>query len=171
MGGTVLIVTDHRDYFEWISEQASNCKFELDSRVIPPVFGTKYERKWAEQGQSKFFQLSMIKRYHIDIPVEEDIILKTRVLEHFSPERFQPIGGKNGVVVEFKESMYDPLRQKAMVRALVAEGGFVQNFWVEIVKEEKGWRIRPAKGCCLVPTVGVQKALDLLYRSATREKD
>lgn len=171
LGGDILIVTDHKDYFEWILEQGSNCGFELDSRLIPPVFATKYERKWREQGQSEFFQISMTKRDHIDIPVEEDIVLKTHVLDHFSPERFQPMGGKNRVVVEFKESMYDPLRQKAMVRALVAEGGFVQNFWVEIVKEEKGWHIRPAKGCCLVPTVGVQKALDLLYKSATREKD
>jgi hypothetical protein len=57
-----------------------------------------------------------------------------------------------------------------MVRAMVAEGGFVQNFWIEIVKDGPRWRIRPAKGCCIVPSVGVQEALDLLYEASRHEK-
>ncbi|RLB43333.1 MAG: tRNA (guanosine(46)-N7)-methyltransferase TrmB [Deltaproteobacteria bacterium] len=171
MGGGALIVTDHKDYYEWILQQSVDCGFEVNAGTIPPSFATKYERKWREQGQTEFFQIKMQKRDHMDIPLEEEVALKTHTLTDFSPEQFRPISGKNGIVVEFKESMYDPLRQKAMVRALVAEGGFVQNFWVEIVKEDKVWRIRPAKGCSVVPTLGVQRALDLIYESAKKGKN
>ena len=167
-GGTVMIVTDHRLYCEWILEQTQGCGFEITEETCPPVYSTKYEKKWVEQGQNEFFRIKMKKVLHLDIPVEEDITLRTHVSEHFSPEDFHPKGGKKTAVVEFKETLYDPVRQKAMVRAIVAEGGFVQSFWIEIIRDSNHWRIRPARGCSIVPTVGVQEALDFLYESISQ---
>ncbi len=168
--GSILIVTDYRPYCDWILEQALGCGFELATETCPPCYNTKYEKKWLqEKGQEQFYRIHMKKIGHLELPLEEDIALKTRVVENFAPEYFQPKGGKNVAVIEFKETLYDPLRQKAMVRAMVAEGEFVQNFWVEIIKDGSRWRIRPAKGCCIVPTLGVQEALDLLYEAALGE--
>ena len=165
-GGTVLIVTDHEDYYHWVLEQTEGSGFAVDTELCPPRYFTKYEKKWLDLGQSRFFQITMRKTTHMSIPVEEDITLKTYCIPRFVPEFFHPKGCRDGVVVEFKETLYDPLRQKAMVRALVVEGNYIQNFWVEIAKEEKCWRIRLAKGCGVVPTAGVQRALDLIYQSA-----
>jgi len=167
--GIAVIVTDHRPYYEWILEQTQSSGFEITTDTCPPGYSTKYEKKWLEQGQMEFFRIKMKKIVHLKIPVEEDIALKTHILEDFSPEHFQPKGRKNLAVVEFKESLYDPLRQKAMVRAMVAEGSFVQNFWIEIIRDGTRWRIRPARGCSIVPTVGVQEALDFLYESIRQD--
>ena len=168
--GGLMVVTDYRPYQEWIVEQGQGCGFRISTEICPPSYRTKYEKKWQDQGQTEFFRINMEKVSHFQVPLEEDIALKTYVLEHFSPEHFRPKGGKNIAVVEFKETLYDPLREKAMVRAMVAEGGFVQNFWIEIIKDRDKWRIRPARGCSIVPTAGVQEALDLVYESAKAKK-
>jgi len=68
--------------------------------------------------------------------------------------------------VEFKETLYDPIQQKGMIRAVVEEDNLTQDFWIEILKREKGWHIRPAKGCGMIPTLGVQCALDLVHDAA-----
>jgi len=168
--GAAVVVTDYRPYGQWVIEQAQGCGFEITTDSSPPSYRTKYEKKWQDQGQTEFVRISLNKVSHVQIPFEEDVVLKTYVLEHFSPELFSPKGGKNIAVVEFKETLYDPLREKAMVRAMVAEGNFVQNFWIEIIKNGPKWRIRPARGCSIVPSAGVQEALDLVYESAKAQR-
>jgi hypothetical protein len=53
-----------------------------------------------------------------------------------------------------------------MVWVFVAEEGLTQDFWIEIVHTGTAWAIRPARGCGIVPTVGVQCALDLVRDTA-----
>jgi hypothetical protein len=53
-----------------------------------------------------------------------------------------------------------------MVWVFVAEEGLTQDFWIEIVHTGSDWAIRPARGCGIVPTVGVQCALDLVHDTA-----
>jgi hypothetical protein len=36
----------------------------------------------------------------------------------------------------------------------------MQHLWIEVVREGDEWRIRPSHGWGVVPTVGVQRALD-----------
>ncbi len=62
--------------------------------------------------------------------------------------------------------LYDPRRQKGLVWVFVAETGLTQDFWIEIVRSGGEWAIRPARGCGIVPTVGVQCALDLVRDTA-----
>src|SRR2546425_8321390 len=47
-------------------------------------------------------------------------------------------------------------RSKGMVWVFVAEEGLTQDFWIEIVRSGADWAIRPARGCGIVPTVGVR---------------
>jgi hypothetical protein len=64
--------------------------------------------------------------------------------------------------------LYDPTQQIAMTRVVVVEDDLTQHFWIEIAREGDGWRMRPAAGCSVVPTIGVQRALDAL-RDSLRE--
>ena len=166
--GELLIVTDDLPYFDWMQSQLPRTGFEAHPEIIPPRFSTKYERKWQELGQNQFYQLRLIKRRHIEIPVKEDVSLRTYHVEHFDPEHFNLSRARGKIIVEFKEVLYDQVQQKGMVRSVVEEDNFVQNFWIELVKREKGWIIQPAKGCGIISTSGVQRALDLV-RDATEK--
>jgi hypothetical protein len=55
--------------------------------------------------------------------------------------------------------------EKGMVRSVVGEDSLVQDFWIEIVRKQKLWHIRPANGCSIIPTAGIQRALDLVYNT------
>lgn len=94
--------------------------------------------------------------------------MKTRRTKHFDPEDFKPTKFGGDISVDFKDRLYDPKRAVGMIRAVVGEDNLVQEFWVEIVKKKHLWHIRPAKGCGIVPTAGIQKALDLVYDAANR---
>jgi hypothetical protein len=87
-------------------------------------------------------------------------------VEHFDPERFQPMDERGDTVAEFKEFLYDPKRNKGMVMVVVAEENLTQQFWIEIGRDREQWYIRPARGCGVVPTPGVQRALDLVFDAA-----
>lgn len=162
LGGEVRIVTDHTGYFGWLIEQAAGTGFDLHREIIPPRFATKYERKWIDQGQERFFLLNLVKKRHKTVPAKEDIPLKTHRVSRFDHARFCPSGCRGEIVVEFKDYLFDAERGKAMIRSLVVEDGFKQDFWIEICQREDSWRIRPAKGCGLIPTAGAQRALDLV---------
>lgn len=164
--GELVIVTDDQPYFEWIQTQASGTGFEAHTQAVPPRFLTKYERKWQGLGQQRFFELRLVKRRHMEIRVEEEAALRTHCVDHFDPKNFRPFNGQGRIMVDFREFLYDPEKRKGMVRSVVAEDNLLQNFWIEIVELEDGWHIRPAKGCGMVPTSGVQRALDLV-RNAT----
>lgn len=166
-GGEALVVTDQRPYLTWLLDQASGAGFEIHWQPIPPRFGTKYERKWHGQGQEQFYELRLLKREHIAIPSKEDAALKTYRLDCFDPDRFRPAGERGDVAVEFKEFLYDPQRRKGMVRTIVTEGSLTQHFWIEIAWGRGCWHIRPARGCEIVPTVGLQRALDLAREAAS----
>jgi tRNA (guanine-N7-)-methyltransferase len=161
-GGEARIITDYQPYSNWILEQAPDTGFQAFCKPIPPRFGTKYESKWHEKGQREFYELQLLKREHVEIPLKEDKPLKTYHLEHFDPDRFQPADERGDTVVEFKEFFYDPKYQKGMVLVVVAEENLTQHFWIEVGKGRQRWYIRPAKGCGVVPTVGAQRALELV---------
>ncbi|UCD71318.1 MAG: tRNA (guanosine(46)-N7)-methyltransferase TrmB [Syntrophobacterales bacterium] len=165
-GGEVRIITDDEPYSNWILEQASGTGFQAFGELIPPRFGTKYERKWHESGQKEFYELQLLKQEHVEIPLKEDIPLKTYHIEHFDPDRFQPSNERGKNVIEFKEFLYDIKHRKGMVQVVVAEANLTQNFWIEIGQDRKGWYIRVGKGCGVVPTTGVQRALDLVRDAA-----
>ena len=163
--GEILIITDHAPYFQWILSQASRTGMELKKGMVEPRFKTKYEKKWIDLGQEKFFKLQFIKKRDIEIPLKEEITLITHRSDHFDPDSFSPSGTKGDIVVEFKKFLFDERDETGMIRCIICEGNLVQDFWIEITKAEKFWHIRPAKGCGLIPTLGAQRALDLVYEA------
>jgi tRNA (guanine-N7-)-methyltransferase len=161
--GEVFIVTDHHEYFKWIQSQTPGTGMDLDSGLVAPGLKTKYEKKWTGMGQKKFFRLRLMKKEHIEIPLKEDIALRTHRSKYFDPGSFSPSGIKGDIVVEFKKFLFDAESKTGMARCIVCEGNLVQDFWIEIAMGEKFWHIRPAKGCGLIPTLGAQRALDLVF--------
>jgi tRNA (guanine-N7-)-methyltransferase len=168
-GGEAHIITDYQPYLDWILEQVPGTGFEAYRKSMPPRFRTKYERKWHESGQKEFYELRLLKQEHVEIPLKEDRPLMTYHVEHFDPDHFDPLNERGDTVAQFKEFLYDPKRQKGMVMVVVAEENLTQHFWIEITQERGRWYIRLAKGCGVVPTMGVQRALDLVRDAAHQQ--
>ncbi len=173
--GEAQVVTDHRLYLDWILAQVPGSGFEAQWQTIPPQFETKYEHKWLGKGRQQFYELRLIKKFHQDIPLQEDVTLKMHRVAHLDPDRFQPAGETGEVSVDFKEFLFDPQRQKGLVRVFVVEESLKQELWIEIARQEGEpparacWVIRPARGSGIVPTAGVQRALDLARDAAETE--
>ena len=166
-GGEAEIVTDHEPYYHWMLEQVPETGFKVGKKLIPAQFSTKYEKKWSEEGQNAFFQLHLIKQEHITILSREEISLKTQRVDHFDPERFHPVDEHGDIVVEFKEFLYDPKKKKGMIRVLVVEDKFPQHFWIDIASGDGQWYIHVARNGGVIPTKGIQRALDLVREAAS----
>ena len=164
--GEVQMVTDHAPYLHWVLDQVPDTGFVPQWTTIAPRFSTKYERKWCETGQQEFYDLRLRKMTHVVTPLTEDATLQTHRIERFEPAHFQPGTRHGAITVTCKEFLYDPQRQTGMVWVFVAEAGLTQDFWIEIARRGAAWAIRPARGCGIVPTVGVQCALDLVRDAA-----
>ncbi|MCA8944086.1 MAG: hypothetical protein KDB80_16090 [Planctomycetes bacterium] len=170
-GGAIRIVTDAHPYADWIESQNS-AAFQLERRRIEARHDTWFERIWSSKGQTDFSELILTKRSHPDLPLVEDITLRTHVCERFDPKTFRPADLKaDDISVVFKDRLDDPDRGVVMLRATVAEPDLVQHLWVEVRRGDRGWQIRPAGGCSFVPTAGVQVLLDAVFDAATREVD
>ncbi len=92
--------------------------------------------------------------------------MKTHRIRHFDPDTFSPEDDVGDVSVVFKEYLYDPKREKAMVAVFLSEDGFQKDFWVRIERQEDNWHIAPAFWQDFLPTLSAQKALDLVRKAA-----
>lgn len=166
--GTVQVVTDDEGYFHWVLKESVDTGFSVSYETVGPGFFTKYENKWRQAGKNIFYRIVFTKEVDYPLPKIEEPLLRTYRISTFDPESFSPDHLRGDVVVEFKDFLYDPVRKRAMVRAIVVEDEFLQDFWIEIRYSEKDWIIRPHEGCGWIPTVGTQKALDLVHAACTR---
>jgi tRNA (guanine-N7-)-methyltransferase len=166
--GKVLVVTDDEPYSRWVVMSAAGAGFEASWHEVLPGYMTKYERKWQSLGQERFYEVRLTKRNHLALSLGEEVPLISRFVTHLDPDSFALEGCRGDLTVEFKEFLYDQKREKGMVRCVVGEDRLLQNFWIEIVREPERWCIRPARGCAIIPTRGVQRALDLVHNAALR---
>ena len=60
-GGVLKIVTDHHPYIDWIQENIQDTGFSVEFKNIQANYGTKFEKKWVEGGQSEFYELLLTK--------------------------------------------------------------------------------------------------------------
>ncbi|MBF0330385.1 MAG: tRNA (guanosine(46)-N7)-methyltransferase TrmB [Candidatus Omnitrophica bacterium] len=167
-GAQLYIVTDHRPYFEWILEHVPGSGFEIGSDIIPAKFGTKFERKWAEAGQSEFFELTLTKVAHQHGFVPEKVEMKTYFFDQVDFARVRPENVWGPVTVKFGDLLYDPGVKKAVVDAVVSEDDRAQHIWIVIVHTAKGWCVCPAAGTIVLPTEGAQKAISLVAEAVRK---
>ena len=160
-GADLYIVTDHAPYAAWITENVPGTGFDLSQAVIPAKFGTKFERKWSDAGQSEFYELTLTKTSHQDMP-QGGCEMKTYFFNDvdFSRVRLENLWGP--MTVKFGELLYDPQIKRGMVDAVVSEDDRAQHIWIVIVHTAKGWCVCPAGGTVVLPTEGAQKAISLV---------
>lgn len=169
--GEVLVVTDHEPYLRWALEQSPGSGFEAKWQVVEPSFRTKYERKWLAGGRQEFYELRLRKVVHHEALLTKEIDVQARRVDRFDPQNLDlPPATKlcsdhPEITVRCRDFLYDPARRKAMIAVLVAEADLTQDFWIEVAGRGDHWTIRPARGCSVVPTVGVQRAVDLIWEA------
>ena len=166
-GGTLKIVTDFYPYREWILEQIGRTGFEIETKTTPSQYNTKFEKKWKEEGQEKFFELNFLKKRHVNVALKKDVLLKSYTIDHFDIDRLQCKDEKGDISVIFKDLIFDKQKQKVMIRTLVAEGHMTQHFWITIIKKQKKWLVARAEGQNFFPTAGIARALALVYKAAS----
>lgn len=168
--GQMTIVTDYKSYYEWMLEQLDGTGFSAEARTTRPQYGTKYERKWVEQGQQHFFELHLTKKEHCEIPIKEDVELQPYFIEAFDSDHFIFENVTGSVTIVFKEVIADAKRRKAMIHLVVAEGKLAQHLWVAIFPIDEKWCIAPALGQNFIPSLGIAEALKLVYQSCQRSQ-
>ncbi|MCA9401047.1 MAG: tRNA (guanosine(46)-N7)-methyltransferase TrmB [Candidatus Omnitrophica bacterium] len=164
--GEIYIVTDHEKYFRWILEEADNRFFDIKSRSIKPQFATKFEKKWHAQGQDTFFELTLTKKTHKEIPVDREEDMKSYRIKDFFIEAFTFPPYTEDVSVICKDVFFDEKKQHALVYLIVTEQHLTQHIRVSIVKKHDFWRVHRTDGQTFFPTPGIVRAIELVYQAA-----
>lgn len=161
-----LVVTDHRGLMEFARDQVVGSGLELEVVETEARYNTKYERRWSGQGQEIFFELHYRPVSPSPFKQIPEATVQTLILDEFNPDALVLQGCHDGLVVEFRQHLFDPKREMCMVLVTVVEDHLNQTFWIEVTRKEDGlWHIRPALGGGYLPTVGVQRALELVQQA------
>ncbi|MBF0478292.1 MAG: hypothetical protein HQL26_02305 [Candidatus Omnitrophica bacterium] len=168
-GAALRIVTDFRPFYDWVLSQNVDAGFaSAVTATLEPQFNTKFEKKWAAQGQEKFFEIILEKQKHIEVPVEEDKELKVYKLKNFDHKKFVFQDHIGEVTVILKGFFYDAEQEKALVQLLVAEEQITQYFWAMIGKRKNDWFLQKVEGQRFFATPGITLALDLVYQAVEK---
>lgn len=160
-----LVVTDHRGLMEFARAQAPGSGLRLEVVETEARYNTKYERRWSGQGQEIFFELHYRPEAVSSYQMVPEVSVRTLTLDSFDPENVKLEGCLDGIVVQFRQHLYDPKREVFMALTTVIEDHLNQTFWIEAARKEGQWHIRPALGGGFLPTLGVQRALELLQKA------
>ena len=117
-------------------EQIDQTGFKIEARAVASQYNTKFEKKWKEEGQEKFFELNFLKKRHINVSHKKDSLLKIYPLDRLNIGRLQLKEEKGDVSVIFKDYVFDEQKQKAMIHTIVAEEHLTQHFWITIMKKQ-----------------------------------
>jgi len=166
--GELKIVTDHRPYCDWIKAQGKSTGFAVQTKFIAPQYQTKYERKWHEGGQEKFYEILFRKKRHIRVALKEDAAVKDYFIPQFDPSQFRFADTTGPTAIIFKDFIFDAAEEKGMVQLVVAEENLSQHIWVMIARQVKGFKISLAPGSTVLPTEAVAQALADVYRAGRR---
>ncbi|MBF0531207.1 MAG: tRNA (guanosine(46)-N7)-methyltransferase TrmB [Deltaproteobacteria bacterium] len=164
--GEFKIVTDYQPLADWILTQVPETGLVAQLSTTPARFQTKYERKWLDNGQDIFYELTLSKQRHIEAPDVEDFQLLSVRLKNFHPDTFKPIGQQGLITIKFEEYLYDPQRRKALVRTFIAEERLIQEVYLQIVDRGEYWHLGLDHVTNVVPTTGVRRAVELLSEAA-----
>jgi tRNA (guanine-N7-)-methyltransferase len=166
--GELYIVTDHRPYYLWMQKELKTSGFLQKKKLIGPQFNTKFERKWLEEGQKKFYELRLIKKSHKARLVQKEIALRIYRIKDFQSQNFRFVSQTGEPSIVFKDFIFDAKQKRGMVYLVVVEGHLTQHFWVSIRKTAQDWVVGRADGQNIFCTSGILKALELVYKAALR---
>ncbi len=160
--GTLTIVTDHKPYAEWILDETGSSGFSIRTQTVRPRYDTKFERKWVEGGQKKFFEIFLKKNKHINIPVKRDAGVNPCTIKKFDPKKFKFTDLRGSPAIVYKGMVRDDQKKSAMIHLVVAEENMTQHFWASIIRTSKGWKVAAAEGMRYIPTQGIARAMQMV---------
>lgn len=193
-GGSARIVTDHAEFRDFILAESKQSGMAWTLSVIDARYQTKYERRWTSEGQQEFFQLDYLRdeqpstlslgRYR---PLQTRRVVRPPSLQELaaldSPQpqvvpqnqmdNDESSGGQRRVRrVHFKRHLNDPRTLLHLYLVVVVEEVVNQAFWLECRPQPNGgWVAGVAPGTSVVPTAGVQEALERLQQAALDSVD
>lgn len=167
--GTLRIITDHHPYSQWMIEQLDQGPFSIKHQKVPPLYGTKFEKIWVNAGQELFDELILKKTNQ---PVLEKfkeskpITMKTFFIDRINPKKITFPSYSQDVAVEFREYIFDEQQQRGHIQAVVSEDMRTQYVWLAFFKNTKnGWTLVTMAGNNILPTRGVNIAMELVYQA------
>ncbi len=163
-GAACVMVTDQRLYLEWSLAQARGSGLAASWRERPPGLDSKYERKWRGEGREVFYELTLVKERHHAWPIPEEPELHYPLIENLDPARLEVFEQWGETPVLCKDVLFDAASGRGMLRMVVLEQGLEQAFYLELLPAQGGHVLRPAPGCGVLPSLGVQHALELVAR-------
>lgn len=156
------LVTDFKPFADWVDGQIPGSGLEALWREIPPTVNSKYERKWQGQGQQVFYELTLRKLSHYDWPNPEEPELHYPHFERLNPEALTTWEDWGEISVLCKDVIHDRQAGRALMRMVVLEDDLEQAFYLEVLPRPQGGHlVRPAPGCGVLPSLGVQRALEV----------
>ena len=167
-GARGLVVTDDpplRDYILAQKDTGWECRLE----VVPARYNTKYERRWSGQGQQEFYELHFRKTQELPPYPAEEVELVTLYVPEIDVRTLELPAYRGEVTVQFATRVVDDAQKIAMVHTTVVEEDLTQIFWIQVFAgDERGWAITPAPGGGVLPTRGIQRALELVAEAARK---
>ncbi|MBX3170271.1 MAG: hypothetical protein KF760_22890 [Candidatus Eremiobacteraeota bacterium] len=160
-----LVVTDHRGLMEFARAQVAGSGLELEVIETEARYNTKYERRWSGQGQEIFFELHYRPQAVSSYQQMAEVPVQTLILDSLDPDKLVLEGCQDGLVVQFRQQLFDPKKEIFMTLVTVVEDHLSQTFWIEAARKDGQWHIRPALGGGFLPTLGVQRALELVQKA------
>jgi len=157
--GVLSIVTDFKPYYEWILLRTNHTGFNVQKKIIDPRFDTKFERKWAGEGQKSFYQIDLKKQRHVSIPVLKQEEILPLSLASFDPNQYSPKNKTGTTSIIFKKFHFDASKNFGAQNMLVAERNLTQKFHVLIYPKGKKWLIELDSGQDVIKTRGIKQSL------------
>ena len=162
LGAACTLVTDQRSYALWTLNQSRGSGLYATWRERPPGLDSKYERKWQERGQEVFYELRLRKQEHLPWPAPKEPTLHYPLIKNFDPARLGVFEHWGDTPVMCKDVLFDTASGRGMLRMVVLEEDLEQAFYLELLPADGGHLLRPAPGCGVLPSLGVQLALELV---------
>jgi tRNA (guanine-N7-)-methyltransferase len=156
------LLTDHEPFADWVLGQVRGSGLTAVRREVPPTVDSKYERKWRGQGQRVFFELILSQRGHVAWPNPEEPVLHYPHFDDLDPAGLTTWEDWGEISVLCKDVLRDQEAGRALMRLVVLEDDLEQAFYLEVLpRPQGGYLVRPAPGCGVLPSLGVQRALEV----------
>ena len=174
--GGLTFVTDDKNYLRWFMNHVPEKLFTTQSTSYRdrPRFGTKYERKWLAQGKTIYIgQLTKQSGVRFSEP-RTPVMNIHRFSGRIRPERIpSSLKAHQGteVTAVVKGFHWDARNAIGLFRVVVREGSLVQRLFVELRREGDTWVLTPSDQCFILPTAGLQFALDEIFQAVMRAQE
>lgn len=162
--GKLVIVTDDKDYFEWISQNLKELGVTFFQRQIKPLRTTKYGRKWKELGRSSWSLVIKSMKFNTERMVDgkmPHVHLKKidlSKLEKISNEKFS----EDGMVIQFRGLFKG--NNEYLLKAVAVDQEFVQTYYIIIKSAQDEWLARLDEGIRVFKTPAIKKSIDIVGR-------